>query len=81
MLTTNEDSVFIENVHKASLFTYGSLNLGVTVLHSADMLRGGFMWIFAGFVIDIILEWKPTWIKMIGDARLEVSSLSLLSLL
>ena len=35
------------------------------------MLRGGFNWIFFGLIIDIILEWKPTWIVMLGDARLE----------
>ena len=35
------------------------------------MLRGGFNWIFMGLVIDIVLEWKPTWITMLGDARLE----------
>ena len=72
VLTTNEESIFIENVHKASLFTDGSLNLGICVLHSFDMLRGGFNWIFFGFIIDIVLEWKPSWIKLLGDARLEV---------
>jgi len=71
VLTTNEDSIFVENIHKASLFTDGSLNLGVCVLHSADMLRGGFNWIFFGLIIDVILEWKPTWIGLLGDARLE----------
>jgi len=71
VLTTNEESIFIENVHKASLFTDGSLNLGICVLHSFDMLRGGFNWIFFGFIIDIVLEWKPSWIKLLGDARLE----------
>lgn len=74
VLTTNEDSIFVENIHKASLFTDGSLNLGVCVLHSFDMLRGGFNWIFFGLLVDIILEWKPTWIKLLGDARLEVRS-------
>lgn len=71
VLTTNEDSIFVENIHKASLYTDGSLNLGLCTLHSFDMLRGGFNWIFFGLIIDIILEWKPTWIVMLGDARLE----------
>ena len=74
VLTTNEDSIFVENIHKASLFTDGSLNLGVCVLHSFDMLRGGFNWIFFGLLVDIILEWKPTWMKLLGDARLQVCS-------
>ncbi len=74
VLTTNEDSIFVENIHKAALFTDGSLNLGVTVLHSFDMLRGGFNWIFFGLLVDIILEWKPTWMKLLGDARLQVCS-------
>jgi hypothetical protein len=71
VLTTNEDSIFVENIHKASLYTDGSLNLGICTLHSFDMLRGGFNWIFMGLVIDVVLEWKPTWIRMLGDARLE----------
>ena len=56
---------------QASLYTDGSLNLGICTLHSFDMLRGGFNWIFMGLVIDVVLEWKPTWITMLGDARLE----------
>lgn len=71
VLTTNEDSIFVENIHKASLYTDGSLNLGLYTLHSFDMLRGGFNWIFFGLIIDVVLEWKPTWITMLGDARLE----------
>ena len=34
------------------------------------MLRGGFNWIFAGFVIDIVLEWKPAFLSYIQDERL-----------
>ena len=71
-LTTNEESFFLKNVHKANLNTDGALNLGICTLHSAEMLTGGFNWIFFGFIIDIVLEWKPSWIKLLGDARLEV---------
>ena len=74
VLTTNEDSIFVENIHKASLFTDGSLNLGVCVLHSFDMLRGAFNWIFFGLLVDLILEWKPAWMKLLGDERLQVCS-------
>jgi len=70
VLTTNEESYFLKDVHKASLHTDGSLNLGCCVLHSAEMLRGGFNWIFAGFVIDIVLEWKPAFLTYIQDERL-----------
>jgi len=38
VLTTNEESYFIKNVHKANLNTDGSLNVGFTTLHSAEML-------------------------------------------
>jgi hypothetical protein len=55
---------------QASLFTDGSLNLGICVLHSAEMLRGGFNWIFAGFIVDLILEWKPAFMSFITDERL-----------
>jgi len=74
VLTTNEDSIFVENIHKASLFTDGSLNLGVCVLHSFDMLRCAFNWIFFGLLVDLILEWKPAWMKLLGDERLQVCS-------
>jgi len=70
VLTTNEESYFLKDVHKASLHTDGSLNLGCCVLHSAEMLRGGFNWIFAGFIIDIVLEWKPAFLTYIQDERL-----------
>jgi hypothetical protein len=70
VLTTNEESYFLKDIHKASLHTDGSLNLGCCVLHSAEMLRGGFNWIFAGFVIDILLEWKPAFLANIQDERL-----------
>ncbi len=36
----------------------GSLKIGFSNLHSADMLAGGFFWIFVGFVIDCVIEWK-----------------------
>ena len=55
---------------QASLHTDGSLNLGLCVLHSAEMLRGAFNWIFAGFVIDIVLEWKPALLSFIDDQRI-----------
>jgi hypothetical protein len=75
VLTTNEESYFIKNVHKANLNTDGSLNVGFTTLHSAEMLSGGFNWIFFGFVIDLILEWKPTLMDHITDeVVLNVSS-------
>ena len=67
VLTTNEESYFIKNVHKANLNTGGSLNVGFTTMHSAEMLSGGFNWIFFGFVIDLILEWKPTLMDHITD--------------
>ena len=66
VLTTNEESYFIKNVHNANLNT-DALNVGFTTLHSAEMLSGGFNWIFFGFVIDLIFEWKPTLIDHITD--------------
>ena len=35
VLTTNEESFFLKNVHKANLNTDGSLNLGFCTLHSS----------------------------------------------
>jgi len=70
VLTTNEETYFLKDIHRASLFTDGSLNLGICLLHSAEMLRGGFNWIFTGFVIDLILEWKPALLSFIDDERL-----------
>ncbi|EKX40962.1 hypothetical protein GUITHDRAFT_142362 [Guillardia theta CCMP2712] len=70
VLTTNEESIFHEHVHKASLHTDGSLNLGICTLHSSEMLSGGFNWIFLGFFVDIVLEWKPSLLKFITDDRL-----------
>jgi len=67
VLTTNEESFFLKNVHKANLNTDGALNLGVCTLHSAEMLSGGFNWIALGFIVDLILEWKPDLIKAITD--------------
>ena len=55
---------------QASLHTDGSLNLGICVLHSAELLRGGFNWIFAGFIIDLVLEWKPAFLSFIHDDRI-----------
>ena len=52
---------------KANLNTDGALNLGVCTLHSAEMLTGGFNWIALGFIIDLILEWKPDLMKAITD--------------
>ena len=66
-LTTNEESFFLKNVHKANLNTDGALNLGICTLHSAEMLTGGFNWIFFGFIIDLVLEWKPTLMDAIDD--------------
>jgi len=70
-LTTNEESFFLKNVHKANLNTDGALNLGICTLHSAEMLTGGFNWIFFGFIIDLVLEWKPTLMDAIDDDRLK----------
>jgi len=70
VLTTNEESYFLKDVHKASLHTDGSLNLGLCVMHSADLLAGGFNWIFLGFVIDIVLEAKPAILSYIQDPRI-----------
>jgi len=70
VLTTNEESFFLKNVHKANLNTDGALNLGVCTLHSAEMLSGGFNWIALGFIVDLILEWKPDLIKAITDERM-----------
>jgi len=70
VLTTNEESFFLKDIHKVSLFTDGSLNLGICVLHSFDMLRAGFNWIFAGFIVDLVLEWKPAFMSFITDERL-----------
>jgi hypothetical protein len=67
-LTVNEESFFLKNVHKANLNTDGALNVGLCTLHSAEMLSGGFNWIFFGFVIDLVLEWKPTFMNAITDA-------------
>lgn len=39
VLTTNEESFFLKNVHKANLNTDGSLNLGICTLHSAGSTR------------------------------------------
>jgi len=69
-LTTNEETYFLKDVHKATLNTDGSLNIGCCVLHSAELLKGGFNWIFAGFVVDLILEWKPAFMKFVTDERL-----------
>jgi len=71
VLTTNEESFFLKNVHKANLNTDGSLNLGICTLHSAEMLTGGFNWIAFGWIIDLILEWKPTAMAAITDERLK----------
>lgn len=71
VLTTNEESFFLKNVHKANLNTDGALNLGVCTLHSAEMLSGGFNWIALGFIIDLILEWKPDLMKAITDERMK----------
>ena len=67
-LTVNEESFFLKNVHKANLNTDGALNVGLCTLHSAEMLSGGFNWIFFGFVIDLVLEWKPTFMNAITYA-------------
>lgn len=69
VLTTNEESYFLKDIHKASLHTDGSLNLGLTVLHSAEMLRGGFNWIFVGFFVDLLLEYKVGLLGLIQDER------------
>jgi len=71
VLTTNEESYFVKNVHKANLNTDGSLNLGICTLHSSEMLSGGFNWIALGWIIDLILEWKPDLMKAITDDRLK----------
>ena len=55
---------------QASLHTDGALNVGLCVLHSAEMLSGGFNWIFFGFVIDLLLEAKPALLSYIDDARI-----------
>jgi len=70
-LTTNEESYFIKHVHKANLNTDGCLNLGICKLHSAEMLSGGFNWIAMGFIVDLILEWKPTAMAAFDDARIK----------
>jgi len=70
VLTTNEESYFLKDIHKASLHTDGALNVGLCVLHSAEMLSGGFNWIFFGFVIDLLLEAKPALLSYIDDARI-----------
>ena len=72
-LTQQHDSDLIavfRDDPQASLHTDGSLNLGICVLHSAEMLRGGFNWIFAGFIVDLVLEWKPAFLSYIQDQRL-----------
>ena len=41
VLTTNEESYFVKNVHKANLNTDGSLNLGIwCVLHACNAACG-----------------------------------------
>lgn len=35
------------------------------------MLSGGFNWIALGWIIDLILEWKPDLMKAITDDRLK----------
>jgi hypothetical protein len=37
VLTTNEESFFLKNVHKANLNTDGALNFGICTLHSAGL--------------------------------------------
>lgn len=71
VLTTNEESYFVKNVHKANLNTDGCLNLGICTLHSSEMLSGGFNWIALGWIIDLILEWKPDLMNAITDERLK----------
>ncbi|EKX40125.1 hypothetical protein GUITHDRAFT_143064 [Guillardia theta CCMP2712] len=71
VLTTNEESYLLSTVHKASLHTDGALNLGICTLHSSEMLSGGFNWIFLGFLVDIVLEWKPAIMNFITDDRLK----------
>lgn len=33
----------------------------------AEMLSGGFNWIALGWIVDLILEWKPTAMAAIDD--------------